>query len=329
MIEKAESVVEEDDDAVSDSGWDVATTFGADTWAATWESEYPGCMVDLARSSTKSGIYVSNIFSLRTHTFFISLRHNIAKPVRKAIVKDSAASTWGDEEENDGNMRSLEIATSVLSWTPDILRNERFYDAEVNKLPRLPCTTSEQDYMNTYGIVVLAEMHSSLSTILAFPEKSDRPLVCSKVMHAGKKKKFRGSSTCCIITLGTLSSSFIRPSDFVYLSTTPKPWEVKADDEDDFCAPGIVQQIGKTDGKLLVAIKEEYLERIKDAIEARNLLIVVVSSIASELRIYSALCTPDHSKMLMKHILAPGPVKGAETAMQSEAHDRIIADLVS
>ena len=152
---------------------------------------------------------------------------------------------------------------------------------------------------------------------------------CSKVMHAGKKKKFRGISTCCIITLTTLSSTFVRPSDFVYLSTSPKPWEVKADDEDDCAYPGIVQNLCKTDGKISVAIKEEYLERIKDAIEARNPLIVVVSSIASELRIYSALCMPEHSKLLMKHILAPGPVKGAETAMHSEAHDRIIADLVS
>ena len=226
-------------------------------------------------------------------------------------------------------MQALNFSTSLLSWTPDILRNERYYQSEIKGLPRLPCTTSESDYMNTYGVVVLAEMHSSLSTILAYPEKADRPMGCTKVMHAGKKKKYRSSDTCCVIALTLLLNSFIRPSDFVYLTTTPKPWEVAADDEEQFSYPGIVQSVGKTDGEVQVAIKEEYLEKIKDTIEARSLLIVVVSSIASELRIYAALCNPDHSRMLMKHILAPAPIKCADTAMESETHDKIITDLVS
>lgn len=226
-------------------------------------------------------------------------------------------------------MRSLNISTSVLSWTPDVLRNERFYQSEIDALPRLPCTTSQEEYMNTYGVVVLAEMHSSLSTILAYPEKADRPMGCAKAMGAGKKKKYRSAKDCCVLAITLLSNSFYRPSDFVYLTTTPKPREVTPDDEEHFSYPGIVQKVGKTDGKVDVAIKEEYLEKIKDAIESRNLLIVVVSSIASELRIYAALCNPDHSRLLMKHILAPGPVKGADTAMESDTHEKIIADLVS
>jgi hypothetical protein len=170
-------------------------------------------------------------------------------------------------------------------------------------------------------------MHSSLNQILTYPEKADRPMAATKVMHSGSKKSFNGSDTCCVLPLVLLTTSFIRPSDFLFLSTTPKPWLSGGDD--DVCVPAIVQRVGKLDGKVQVALRLEDLESVKDAIEARRLLVVVVSSIASELRIYSALCRPDHSALLMKHIMAPGPVAGSDVSMECAEHETILADLVS
>jgi len=226
----------------------------------------------------------------------------------------------------DPSTKSLDIATSVLSWTPDVLRNERYYEADVRKLPRLPCVTSLHDYMSIYGVVVLAEMHGSLNQILTYPEKADRPMAATKVMHSGSKKSFNSSEDCCVLPLTLLTTSFIRPSDFLFLSTTPKPW---LSGDDDICVPAIVRSIGKLDGKIQVALKLEHLEAVKDAVAARTLLVVVVSSIASELRIYSALCRPEHSALLMKHIMAPGPIAGSDVSMECAEHETILADLVS
>jgi hypothetical protein len=248
------------------------------------------------------------------------------------VLKDSLGAVLKSipsyQDAMDPNTKSLDIATSVLSWTPDVIRDERYYEAEVKKLPRLPCVTSLNEYVSVYAVVVLAEMHSSLNQILTYPEKADRPMAATKVMHSGHKKSFRSSEECCVLPLTLLTTSFIRPSDFLFLSTTPKPW-LSGGAEDDVCVPAIVQSIGKLDGKILVALKLEHLEAVKNAIEARNLLVVVVSSIASELRIYSALCRPEHSTLLMKHIMAPGPVAGSDVSMECAEHERILADLVS
>jgi len=249
----------------------------------------------------------------------------------ESVLKDSLGAVLKTipsyQDAMDSSTKSLDIATSVLSWTPDVLRDERYYEADVKKLPRLPCVTSLRDYMSVYGVVVLAEMHSSLNQILTYPEKADRPMAATKVMHSGSKKSFRSSEDCCVLPFTLLTTSFIRPSDFLFLSTTPKPW--LSGGEHDVCVPAIVQSIGKLDGKIQVALKLEHLEAVKDAVAARTLLVVVVSSIASELRMYSALCRPEHSALLMKHIMAPGPVAGSDVSMECAEHELILADLVS
>jgi hypothetical protein len=232
-----------------------------------------------------------------------------------------------------------ELITTILTWTPEILKDCDYYEGLVLNLPHLPFLVNDMErYKQAYRPAVLVELHQGLHAALERPDKSTRHIKSTLIEEVSTRSKIEcRTSRSIMLRLRMQEDSLARSMDFVFISPSPKPWS----ETSVVCATGVVASVKKPKvahgGSFVppawydvhVEVPINYASYIEMLGDAGKLYITVIASIASGFRIFEALCDGDHSELLSHHILNPGPSLDAERATLNPLHADLIEHVAS
>lgn len=226
-----------------------------------------------------------------------------------------------------------ELITTILTWTPEILKDCDYYEGLVLDLPHLPVLDNDMErYKQAYRPAVLIELHQGLY------DKSTRHIKSTLIEEVSTRSKIEcRASRSVMLRLRMQQDPLARSLDFVFISPSSEPWlETSV-----VCATGVVAFVPKlerADGNIddppawyevHVEVPVNYAEYIEMLGDAGKLRMTVIASIASGFRIFEALCGGDHSELLSHHILNPGPSLDAERATLNPLHADLIEHVAS
>lgn len=244
--------------------------------------------------------------------------------------------------DNDGLRFPEDLVSSILSWTPEILLDEHHYDDDVQALPHLPQLQSVEAWKTAYKPAMRIEMHSGLCQAIQRPDKLVRKIRYTEIDDATIVPKYKPlGERSVVLKFSFKQDPGLRSQDFAYVSPSSEPWAETAV----MCAPGIVHTQEKFKAmeydngvsirqrkerwEALVEVSRGYAEALEMLGAGGQLKIILISSIASGYRIFKALCDPDHSELLMQHILKPGPVEDVASTGIRPQHAEIIEYLAA
>jgi hypothetical protein len=237
-----------------------------------------------------------------------------------------------------------DLISSLLEWTPEILLDEHHYDEDISELPHFPLLQSAEAWKAAYKPAIRVELHSGLCQAIQRPDKLTRPMWATDIEDASIRSTMKTlGDRAVVLKFEFKKDPHLRSQDFVYVSPLAKPWEetavmcaagivhtqTKYEDMTDRYGPGTLNPSFKERWEVFVEVSRGYADALEMLGAGGQLKIILVSSIASGYRIFKALCDPEHSELLMQHILRPGPVENTASLDISPQHADVIEYLAA